>query len=948
MNCKNILLVPSFLVMFISLHAQSKWNINVQEKTFSIVSDRSFVFTGAFSVVFSETDPDLALRPAGISGVPYNVPTWKTAQGKESDLPVTKTGAAVGGDGFDSKILNSKQSGRTVTLSNAGMVFDFSPTSIAAKGDSLFLEYSANEFAGLKAIIVKGANDIHPKLTFHLTPLKAGYFSVVYTGMPSYAIGSLHEIWQPLIWQELRFPEKPFLTPAHMATIPATLVTEKNRTVGVLAASEHLPFSPLPLFINSQFGLSLRNERGLAQPRVYAPLLGGWKSKMTIGDAFHFSQYLIVENSTITQTFEMISKRHFGFKDYRSNSISSLNKTLDNIVSYAMSDYAWFVDSLKGCAYSTDVPGAVKNVSSLHPIELAMVMDDKNLFEKRGYPLLEFMLSREKFLFSLDSNQKVQNPSRKLKGPVAPISELTTLFSVFGAKNKLFVDLAKKEFDTLRERNLDSKESGSSWMNAIQLYKATKEKRYLHSAILGANNYLSERVNIRQKSFDDSYAGSFFFWPTFTNKWIDLLQLYELTNDIRYLNAAYDGARHFVMFSYMSPAIPTEDILVNKEGKAPMYWYLKAKGHRQMYYPEEKIPAWRLSEIGLTPESSGTSSGHRAIFMANHAPWLLKLGYLVKDDFLQNIAKAAIIGRYRNFPGYHINTERTSAYEKFDFPLHSHKDQSVSSFHYNHILPMASMLLDYLVTDVFVRSKGAVNFPYEYIEGYAYMQNSFYGAKKGKFCSDTNVQLWMPSGLLEADNVELNYITARKGNDFYLALSNQSKQLVNSTIQLNKNYFQQNTGALLFVWKLNKWEQVQTVTNGKFTVLVPENGLTLIKIAGVAPRAGFQDILFKEGSPVINDAAKLDVGNAKAYSFKFGSINRAFIYLEDDDTKWKQISFIYKFKDGRVVETKDLFYPFESTVDLPEVDNSVEVKIKGINVNGGEVLSSPIQLGSIK
>ncbi len=180
-----------------------------------------------------------------------------------------------------------------------------------------------------------------------------------------------------------------------------------------------------------------------------------------------------------------------------------------------------------------------------------------------------------------------------------------------------------------------------------------------------------------------------------------------------------------------------------------MYWYLKSKGHKQMYYPEEKAPAWRLSEIGLTPESSGTATGHRGIFMANYAPWMLRLGYYTKDSFLVNVAKAAVIGRYRSFPGYHINTERTTAYEKVDFPLHEHTDQSVNSFHYNHILPMASMLLDYLVTDAFVRSAGKISFPTEYMEGYAYLQSYMYGVQKGSFYTQKEAQLWMPARLLK-------------------------------------------------------------------------------------------------------------------------------------------------------------------------------------------------------
>ncbi len=113
----------------------------------------------------------------------------------------------------------------------------------------------------------------------------------------------------------------------------------------------------------------------------------------------------------------------------------------------------------------------------------------------------------------------------------------------------------------------------------------------------------------------------------------------------------------------------------------PVYWYLKSKGHRPMSAPEERVPAWRLSEIGLTPESSGTMSGHRAIFMANYAPWMLRIAALTGDRMLHDVARSAVVGRYRNFPGYHINTARTTIYEGADYPLRDHRDLSVNSFH---------------------------------------------------------------------------------------------------------------------------------------------------------------------------------------------------------------------------------------------------------------------------
>ncbi|RZM04154.1 MAG: hypothetical protein EOO88_56130, partial [Pedobacter sp.] len=385
---------------------------------------------------------------------------------------------------------------------------------------------------------------------------------------------------------------------------------------------EFLPFQPLPLLVNSQYGVALLNDKKQLQPQLFAPMPGGFNSLMTQGQSFDFSFQPIVESKRLTNTYQSIAEKKFGFTDYRHNAIASLNTVLDNIIDYSRTHYAWFVDSLKGFAYSTDVPGAVKNVSSLNPIELALVRNDSDFFEKRGYPLMEFMISREKFLFSLDSTQKIQSPSRKLKGPIAPLSELSALHNIFGRANSFFEPMAVKEFGTSRVRNLDDKQAGGNWINAMFMYRMTNDVQYLGIATRLADAYLAQRVDKRQTAFGESMNSSHFFWPTFTNHWVEFLELYELTKDTSYLRAAQDGARHFTLFQWMSPGIPDSMVTVNKGGKAPVYWYLKSKGHKPMYYPEETVPAWRLSEIGLTPESSGTSTGHRGIFMVNFAPWI--------------------------------------------------------------------------------------------------------------------------------------------------------------------------------------------------------------------------------------------------------------------------------------------------------------------------------------
>lgn len=925
------------LVPIVSL-AQLKYTVQKSGKTIEVTSkNKTYRFSGDFVVIFSKNDPNLAMRAAGIKYTSYNVPTWKTHAGKSSDLNKTKVSDATGGDGLDDRILKGAQEGRTAGIVNAGANFSLQPVYMAIEKDTLKFQYKKNDLFYFEASAVLNDDD-YPRINFVFKPKTAGYFSVGYTGAPEFDLKALEELWQPLIWQEKRFPDYPYVTTAHMSTLPATLSNDGTNSIGVMAAPEYLPFSPLPLLENSQFGISLRNENGKAKSRVFAPLMGGYKSKMEANTTFRFGFYLVVEPQTITYTYESIARKYFGFKDFRKNDISNLNNVIDNMIDYVQTKYAWYVDSLKGFSYATDVPGAVKNVSSLNPLDLAIVTDNEKIFKSRGYPLMQFMLSREKFLFSLDSTQKIQSPSRKMNGKVASLSELVALYDMFKHNNPFLLNMAMQKAG-MTLKNTEISNFKGTWVDAMYLFKATGEKPYLQKAREGANTYIKERVEKRQEQF---VAGNF-FWTRFTNQWVDLLQLYEVTGDKEYLHAAHDGARHYTMFTYMTPLVPDSMITVNKGGKAPYYWYLRSKGYKQMSYPEEQAPAWRLSEIGLTPESSGTSSGHRAIFMANYAPWMLKLGYYTHDNYLKEVAKAAIIGRYRNFPGYHINTARTTAYEKTDYPLHNHDELSVNSFHYNHIMPMATMLIDYLVTDAFVRSDGKINFPSEFVEAYAYLQNNIYGAGEGNFYGEENVRLWMPARLLEIDNVELNYLSARNNGQLFIAFTNQSDKEVTTSIKINPDWVSFSSDSK--IEGLDFGGGACQLKSNTFSITVPANGIASVKINHAKIKSSFQDKVLATIKSSVKDYAEIKEGNAKAMLIRLGSYaNSLFVYLQDDDNKWKQAELQYTDKDEVAKSIIKKEYPFEFTVDVP-IDSGIQFSLKLIAKDGSVIKSGNVKLG---
>ncbi len=926
-----------------------KFNVSVGEDKIIRISDRQsgnhYEFIPEFRILHRTNNPEMGLRPANIPNVPYNVATWLTAPGKESKKTDEKIrDESQHGDGFDSRILDANISNRTADIFQSGESIIWTPFKIEQK-DSVLVFYFAKEdemvFRAWLSLPEKG----YPKLTFEFTPSRDGYYSIGYTGAPSYALEEVKEIWQPLIWQEKRFPDKSYMTLAYRCPLPTTLVSLEQGTIGVIADPSEYPFDPLPFAENSRFGVAVRNEEGRAQPMLFAPVMGGRGSSMRAGQPFSFTMQLFTEPTNMLTAYKTIAGEVYGFTDYRSNGPHQLNQTLDNMIDYGMSDWSYFIDSLKGCAYSTDVPGAVKNVSSLNPLEIALVNDDREIYEKRAYPILEYMLSREKFLFSLDKAQKIQHPSRKLNGPVAPISELSALYNITNGNSRALLTLAENEFQSERVRNLDKRERGDTWQNELALYQATGKDNYLRDAIEGARQYITERVKQPATDFDDPDAEAF-FWTGFVPDFIGLFRLFEETGDRKFLDAAHRSALQYTQFIWFSPKIPNVEVLVNKDGLAPHYWYLKSKGHVPMKAPEEYVPAWRLSEIGLTPESSGTSNGHRGIFMVNYALWMYRIGYHAGDRFLIDIARSAVIGRYSNFPGYHINTARTTVYEKPDYPLQPYKQLSVNSFHFNHIWPHATILLDYLVTDVYVKSEGSIDFPSEFIEGYAYLQSKFYGHKPGTFY-DTKAWLWMPKQLIDLSSNEINYLTARGENAFFIAFTNQSKEPLKFTFNLNKDILGFNTTHYVVVHSNKGKSEKAKITDGSMTLEIASEGITALTIENLMVEPAFQHLMDKKTE--IKDPAlhyrQLDFGDTRAMILQMGrNLKTAFIYLGADDEVFREVRLSYSINGGAVNELRDVHYPYEFTIDL-EDKSALGFSLTGIKNDGTRFVSESVLLG---
>ncbi len=850
---------------------------------------------------------------------------------------------------------------KQIDLFKVGSISEHSVVSAVSlvEENKIRFDLSPSEFGDLDLSVQLPAGNGPPVFEMGFVPSRNGYFSLGFNGITAREVADIEFNYLPLNWTWRRFPDRSYLVPESFCVQAYTFINDGECTEGIAPHPSEIPYRfarSLEGHENSRFGLALRDKEGKACPSLFAPVLGAPESKLKSGERFTFRSNYILDRGDWYDGVNYILYQLFDYKTERQNATVSLNETFENMVDFAMGPYGGWIEEYKGNDYRQDAIGTVKNVSALHPLGVALVTGNVEIFRKRALPMMEYMLSRKKFLFKYNPRQGNQLPSNVLNGPCVELGELASLYTLTGGSTKVFEIELDRIFGIERRLNLDTVTGGGSWQDYLARYRMTGEEEDLKTAVKLGRPDAEAVVN----RYPTGFPKMFFYSETSPQSY-DYLELYEESLEPIFLDAAMVSFRNMLLQMRSNPMAPDDTITVN-EGGVVMGWtpkQYKVNSYESVpgfdyrnYVPEQKIPAWRTSLVGLTPESGGTYMKHGPVALAHHAPYMLRLSKLASDPLLKDAAYNAVIGRYANYPGYYHRSLDTNIYQRPDYPLHDFMDMRYNNMFYNHVWPHIALVLDFLVSDAYRVSDGEVDFPSVYAPGYAYLVSKVYGHSPGTIYGHKNVRLWLPSNSMKVCDVALNHLHGAGDEDFFVVLTNTSGKVVETTIQLNGDVIPFNYSQTYELDLIDQAGQVRSATmlDGRVDVTVLPQSITTVRIKGL-----------KVDIPIQRQfSAQVERRDTKTYDrvdteTKLGTITSmvfnvvpqfadAYIYSNAVLDTFKGARLKYRLGNGDWQTAVDDVYPFEFSVHLPDPTAKLQYVFIGEEADGTEIESEAFEL----
>ncbi|MBQ2968333.1 MAG: hypothetical protein IJE10_09470 [Clostridia bacterium] len=656
----------------------------------------------------------------------------------------------------------------------------------------------------------------------------------------------------------------------------------------------------------SGFGMGTVGYNGGVQPSIFAPLFGTTDADFEVGTTYTFTYRPLAsvssegENQGWYKMYAHVATDLRGVYDYRDNFYASMTDTAFNLLNLLKDDSAsgWDKDLIGH--YNIEDTYTVTNSNPHAYLQYYLLTEDKDLLMDRTLPMMATMLTRSGPHMSGEYTYEYRSEGPINKSLVTSDTPAgnTTFEGAYRLSRGLMPVFRNLAQDGIKNSNIEKGGVNSLKSPAEALfYDYAMGNSDLTNAKALADEYYSKRAFSSASNFvDESTFINISYFPHFPS----MMDVYEATGETKYLDAAIEGARRLL------PTLRATDMSESKEVMRTAdteelwletrlfrngCWWYGNTGYRRgavlkdyanptykndsEYY--RKVPAnalgegayapgalsadgsaavypeWVTARVGLSLEQFSTcGSRNDNIYMSTFAPELLRLGYHSDDQLMMDLARSSLVGRFANYPGYYIfNYNPTPGLA--DYP---YKGYDTTQFYFHHIPVLLASVQDYLFSNAYVKSDGAIDFPYVRSEGYAWFNNRTYGAEAGKMYDETDMWPWLKEGTVTVDNKQIDWIAGRKNGRAAFALSNAGDNNETVTLTFNADLNVKGT-ATIYDAEGNVTEA--TVKNNALTVTVPKKGLVTVAVNGTGiTEPAYASIDFDASS----DGAQMDMGNS--------------------------------------------------------------------------------------
>jgi hypothetical protein len=726
----------------------------------------------------------------------------------------------------------------------AGKLSEAIPISASVVSDSVLqVNYSTDEGSQITGFWTLTKNSFFVKVKLVCKAANYGMYSMGIMALQPIPEAEMGNVLVPPMFQYKRIPINPILMTSTLSPQPLAMA-ELNKQSGVITSFVSGDDTTFPQDWGdrklSQMGFSIKNYKNEIQPSVFSPILGMSDSYVVSGGQLERNFIVGIFPKSWNKTLEYISDNIYKVTDYRSQDDASLSETLFNI-SDLMADstddnYAGWDKSMKGF-YDIECPATaaptVVQASPLSVIAASVISKNENLYLSRALPTIEYTLSRSGFRWSTTETRQVTTDELPMNPFTSefPTSYYCSLNQILGNVNPWLSKIA------IPNNSLRTGKGYScnllSWVQSMWAYKLTGDNTWLSKAIQGANSYIDEYI-YNNTTVPLDYQN--FYNTKMYSAWWDLLDIYDITHDKKYLEAAQYGAAHTLAGIKCFPKVANGMQTIHPGGvyvgNTTIWW----KGMEKFRLgfprvagdsPQKDVEAWTVSSVGLGMEQPSTYMGTwngsgliSPIFMCNWAPALLNLSSLSGKSIYETYARNGVIGRFANYPGYYA-TGYTDIPMSADFP---YKGPDVSSIYYHHIPAHLSFVADYLITEAEERSKGNVSFPYGRQEGFVWFSNRIYGGLPGRIFNDTTASLWMKRGLVTINVPSVNFVTALSEHNFWIILSGESHAQTDLTMTIGDEIYKKLASNMVTVYADDGTKSSASIVGKELELLMPAKG----------------------------------------------------------------------------------------------------------------------------